>query len=215
MAQFPRGPALPVPSYTPFQAPRAPTMIDIQKSFSQTSESLGTFFRKPGLGLYIPLYQREYSWDTENIEQLMEDLCNGVSMLPGTEKDPVIHFLGTLILFQERNVKANIQPRDDKALPTRIDNVIDGQQRVSTLSLVAALLYQRFHRLQKKWPAGQAFEELKIEIDNKKSTLLDVFSVDINRGKPKRKPIIIRGSVDGWTFDGDTDTYYKSDISNY
>lgn len=56
-------------------------MIDISKAFAPTSEPISGFFQQPGAAYYIPLYQREYSWESENVEQLMEDIFNGVKSL--------------------------------------------------------------------------------------------------------------------------------------
>ena len=55
--------------------------MDIDKFFSTSSEPVLYFLNQQGLGYYIPLYQRKYSWDQENIEQLMDDICSGVSEL--------------------------------------------------------------------------------------------------------------------------------------
>ncbi|NJL10672.1 MAG: DUF262 domain-containing protein [Calothrix sp. SM1_7_51] len=77
-------------------------MIDISKAFGTSSETISAFFQRPGVGYYIPLYQREYSWDKENIDQLIEDICRGVDSLLSEEKN-TIRFLGTVILVTERN----------------------------------------------------------------------------------------------------------------
>lgn len=123
-------------------------MVDISQSFGTSSETVSNFFQTPGLAFYIPLYQREYSWDKSNIDQLMEDICQGViSLLDAEKRDTVIHFLGTLILVEES--EQNIHPKDQRALPTRTDNVIDGQQRISTIALLACLLYQRLYQIKK------------------------------------------------------------------
>ncbi|MEN7528913.1 DUF262 domain-containing HNH endonuclease family protein [Cupriavidus sp. DL-D2] len=193
-------------------------MIDISKAFSQTSEPVSGFFQQPGAGYYIPLYQREYSWEAENVEQLMEDVFNGVKSLVHDDKearDRSIHFLGTVILFQESSPKQNIQPRDDRALPTRIDNVIDGQQRLSTIAIIACVLLQHLVALGRKLPKDERFDALRTEVDAKRELLLELFSVDIKRGAPSRKPIILRGSVDGWTFDGADDQNYRSGVASY
>ncbi|MGD1701248.1 DUF262 domain-containing protein [Dapis sp. BLCC M229] len=102
--------------------------MDIDKFFSTSSEPVLYIFNQQGLGYYIPLYQRKYSWDTENIEQLMDDICSGVSDL--FEDDKSIHFMGTMILVEEHDKINNIKPQEPRALPTRIDNIIDGQQRI-------------------------------------------------------------------------------------
>jgi hypothetical protein len=193
-------------------------MIDISKAFQPTSEPISGFFQQPGAAYYIPLYQREYSWEVENVEQLMEDIFNGVKSLvedPEDIRDRAIHFMGTIILFQVSNPKLNIQPRDDRALPTRIDNVIDGQQRISTIALLACVLLRSLLDLREGLPGEAKFDSLRTEIDSKSDLLLELFSVDIKRGNPSRKPIIVRGSVDGWTFDGTDQDNYKSGVSSF
>lgn len=117
-------------------------MVDISKTFTQASEPISAVFDRPGLGFYIPLYQREYSWSGDNIDQLMEDLCAGVRAIISDEN--FIRFMGTLIVLNEDNVEKNIKPQDAKALPTKILNVIDGQQRISTIAMLGCLLYEKF-----------------------------------------------------------------------
>lgn len=187
-------------------------MLDISKAFGTSSETVSAFFQRPGVGYYIPLYQREYSWDKENIDQLIEDICRGVDAL--LAEDKTIRFLGTVILVTERNPAVNINPRDNRALPSRIDNVIDGQQRISTIALLACLLYQRLHQIRERLPSDNDYAGIKEAVDSYLATLLEVFSFDLKRGSPSRKPIIIRGADDGWTFDGD-DNNYRSDVSSF
>lgn len=186
-------------------------MIEISTAFPPSSETVKDFYHRPGASYYIPLYQREYSWDRENIDQLMEDICKGVDST--LADDDTIRFLGTVILVSEKNPHANIRPQDTKALPTRIDNVIDGQQRISTIALLSCLLYQRVSEKKRKLPSDSLFDGLREEIDSKLELLEEIFSVDIKRGKPKRKPVVIRGSEDCWTFDGPDDENYGSDVS--
>lgn len=187
-------------------------MIDISKAFGTSSETVSAFFQRPGVGYYIPLYQREYSWDKENIDQLVEDICRGVDGL--LTEDTNIRFLGTVILVTERDQANNIDPKDNRALPLRIENVIDGQQRISTIALLACLLYQRLYQTREKLPKKKDYDGMKEAVDSYLATLLEVFSFDLKRGLPSRKPIIVRGSVDGWTYDGH-DNNYKSDISSF
>jgi hypothetical protein len=189
-------------------------MVDVSQSFGTSSETVSNFFQTPGLAFYIPLYQREYSWDQSNIDQLMEDICQGViSLLDAEKRETVIHFLGTLILVEES--EQNIYPKDRRALPTRADNVIDGQQRISTIALLACLLYQKLYQLQKKlskkFLAEQKIQEI---VDTYLEALIELFSFDLKRGFPRRKPIIIRGSVDCWTYEGEDDKYL-SDVASF
>ncbi|MFB2771676.1 DUF262 domain-containing protein [Pelatocladus sp. BLCC-F211] len=188
-------------------------MFDVSKAFDNSSETVSDFFQRPGVGFYIPLYQRDYSWTKENIDQLMEDICRGVDSLIEQDNN-AIRFLGTIILLLEKDARTNIKPQDHRALPEKIFNVIDGQQRISTISLLGCLLYQKLYILEKRLPSDNIYDGLKEAINRYKSTLLEIFSVDLKRGLPQQKPIIIRGSIDGWTFDGNDD-HYQSDVSSF
>lgn len=190
--------------------------MDIARVFQTSSDSISYFFTQGGTGYYIPLYQREYSWDNENIEQLMDDIFSGVFELLNSQD--TIHFMGTIIIVMENDVPNNIKPQDPRAIPSRIDNVIDGQQRLSTIALLACCLYQRIYELKGKLPQDyQTYEldELREAVDTYLRNLQELFSFDLMRGSPKRKPIIIRGSLDGWTLKGKENENYKSDVSHY
>ena len=188
-------------------------MIDIYKSLNTSAEPISYFFQKPGLGFYVPLYQRDYSWDDENIDQLMQDICSSTEMLLGDNQS--ILFLGTIILVKEVNPNKNIQPQDVRALPTIISNVIDGQQRISTIALLACLLHQSLSKFVNLFPSEEPFKDLELEINSKLSTLTELFSVNLQRGNPQKKPVIIRGAVDGWTLDGNDEDNYKSHVASY
>src|SRR5690606_20750266 len=70
---------------------------------------------------YIPEYQRPYSWTTVQAEELFEDLR---TFFERAEDEP--YFLGSIVLI--------------KAEGSRKADVIDGQQRLTTLSLLFAAL---------------------------------------------------------------------------
>lgn len=81
-----------------------------------------TLFSHEGNILYrVPPYQREYSWHTMQWEALFEDLI---------EADGA-HFLGTIIALDQTT----------DALEGNILHVIDGQQRLTTLTLLLAAVY--------------------------------------------------------------------------
>lgn len=191
--------------------------MDIEKSFSTSSEPVLYFLNQQGLGYYIPLYQRKYSWDKENIEQLMDDICSGVCELL-VDKE-TIHFMGTIIVVEENDKINNIKPQEPRALPSRIDNVIDGQQRISTIALLGCCLYENIYKFKNKLVQDASSEalikEVKEAADEFLGNLLELFSFEMKRGTPKHKPIVIRGNEDSWTIEGNEDNHYKSDISSY
>ncbi|MBN1668159.1 MAG: DUF262 domain-containing protein [Anaerolineales bacterium] len=94
----------------------------------------------------VPVFQRYYSWGRDNWEQLWGDITE---LLENSQDNPAAtHFLGTLVFVPE-----SMQP--DKA-PTY--QIIDGQQRMITLTLLLAAL--------RNVASQYGFHELASEIQN-------------------------------------------------
>ena len=89
----------------------------------QAKENSFTFMSSVGLA-EIPFFQRTYVWDEENWDDLLEDLIK-------SDKD---QFLGSLIL------KLVPKPLGD---PNEV-LVIDGQQRLTTLSILLKAIFDLF-----------------------------------------------------------------------
>ncbi|GHV89401.1 hypothetical protein AGMMS50267_17610 [Spirochaetia bacterium] len=82
------------------------------------------------MDLTIPSYQRPYKWTEKNVNQLIDDII--------FHKDKSAYRLGTLVIHEE-----NIEGKN-------ILNVVDGQQRTITLTLIAhAIIQNRKDVLQK------------------------------------------------------------------
>ena len=84
------------------------------------------------MGYFIPEYQRDYDWSKENIERLYFDILNGFCRLRDSNDASAYTFLGTIILVQQQ---ASEPEFDGVSL-----EVIDGQQRITTLTLIACVL---------------------------------------------------------------------------
>ncbi len=80
---------------------------------------------------HVPKYQREYTWRRPNWEQLLTDM----------EEDPTSHYMGSIICVDED--KAH-NPDDEL-----IYEVVDGQQRLTTLSLLLMAIYQKLTAISK------------------------------------------------------------------
>ena len=78
--------------------------------------------------LHLPEYQRPYRWKEEQLKRLLKDLKNHFE--PPKDVPPANHdfYVGSIILHQQ-------QISADKQLL----NIIDGQQRLTTLALIAYL----------------------------------------------------------------------------
>jgi hypothetical protein len=79
-----------------------------------------------GLTYHIPPFQRDYSWGEEEWEDLWTDILGTFS-----ESDPA-HYMGYLVLQTDNN---------------RLFSVIDGQQRLTTLSLIVIASMRLLKRL--------------------------------------------------------------------
>lgn len=76
----------------------------------------------------VPVYQRPYSWDVEQIQVLLDDIHEAY-IAPDNEDG---YYTGNLIIF-DRNDKIN-------GLILKYD-IIDGQQRITTFSLILLAIY--------------------------------------------------------------------------
>ena len=74
----------------------------------------------------VPIYQRAYSWGEPECNQLWEDIVRA-----GTRNDLAKHFTGSIVYIEKD------QGTNTAAEP---DLIIDGQQRVTTVTLLLAAL---------------------------------------------------------------------------
>jgi hypothetical protein len=106
--------------------------------FEAITRSLREMLTENGLGLYIPPYQRHYSWNREKVEKLIDDTLHGLKNL-GSAADSFT-FLGSVITIHDVNYKT-VNPVVKTEVPAKVLTVIDGQQRLSTLMLLLVCLH--------------------------------------------------------------------------
>jgi uncharacterized protein with ParB-like and HNH nuclease domain len=94
----------------------------------------------------VPKYQREYVWKKTHWEDLFDDI----------HTNPTGHFLGSIICIN----------RSDDVYETQELELVDGQQRLTTLSLLYAAIHAQFEKFQ------DLDEETKHELYNLKYRLL-------------------------------------------
>ena len=92
-----------------------------------SERTLSEFLATPQEQLAVPLYQRPYSWTTEEVDQLWEDVTTDL----GAE-----HFMGSVVL----NDELLLRPQ-----------VIDGQQRLSTLMMILGFIRDEYYELGSKY----------------------------------------------------------------
>ena len=74
----------------------------------------------------VPIFQRRYSWEKKHCEKLWDDVLR-----LGQDRENPSHFLGSIVY---------IEPKVSNASGVRELHVIDGQQRLTTLTLLLAAL---------------------------------------------------------------------------
>lgn len=94
--------------------------------------------RKP---FVIPEYQRPYSWTNEQIETLFRDIWEFTSNNGGTENDGT-YFLGSIVSYENENGEQEI---------------IDGQQRITSLFLLLRAIYTKLTITDEKSPEAINF----------------------------------------------------------
>lgn len=96
-----------------------------------------------GVVYAIPRYQREYTWKTDQWESLFDDI---------EENDPG-YFLGSIICINQTTDTLAVQ---------RLE-VVDGQQRLTTLSLLFAALYQSLKQNEQDLDDDQRVELINLK----------------------------------------------------
>lgn len=101
--------------------------------FVPASLSIGDVFTSGDIIFQIPDYQRPYSWVDEHVDQLWDDILEAYE---NNKEDDAIdsnYFLGSLIVVQKG----------------KIEDVVDGQQRLTTLMILLCTIRQTYPRINK------------------------------------------------------------------
>ncbi|MCM4171841.1 DUF262 domain-containing protein [Arenibacter sp. TNZ] len=122
----------------------------------------------------IPIYQRNYAWEEKEIEQLIQDILDYIPSASYDESKD--YFIGTLII--------NKQDVNNKI----IYETIDGQQRLTTLSLLTSVIK---HKQGLDWYQGI---NLSFQSRLKSTeTLFDIFQENIHNHNKTYNDNIING----------------------
>jgi len=197
----------------------------VAQPFKHDAASLHDFFSQGGRGFYVPYYQRNYSWDEENATKLIGDIFSSIKRTLSKPNNSI--FLGTVILHDEKNVVTGVHS-DTPNLLTKVANVVDGQQRITSIAILACAIEEQINQIVPKLKAlaGSAteFDTLATELTDELPNIRRFYSVEITKtgAQPKLKPKIIRaGDVsanpvsDQWTLGGDINHFYRSNTSSF
>ncbi|MDM3852277.1 MAG: DUF262 domain-containing protein [Aphanizomenon gracile PMC627.10] len=92
----------------------------------------------------VPRFQREYSWTKEKVSELWEDILSNITINNDQQFNHEEYFIGSLVLVG-----------DDKSLSMQI---VDGQQRLTTITILLSALCQRFIEIEKRNLAQSIYE---------------------------------------------------------
>lgn len=199
----------------------------MKQLFQLSNPHLLDFFQG-GRGFYIPEYQRPYAWDAEIADKLITDIFEGLkrsskrSTNPSTQLTTDAIFLGTVILHDERDIVTGVHS-DTQNLLMKVSNVVDGQQRIFSLAMLAGVLSRRIYgaiaTLKEISSPQQVLDQLIVGLEDALPELQEFYGVDVKKtgATPKWKPRAIRAgdgaarpAWDQWTLKGDSNKFYRS-----
>ena len=160
------------------------------------------------VGFRVPEYQRTYDWNAENIKRLIEDCLNGFYYLSRPKNEESYTFLGTIILVSEKPESTF----DGSSL-----SVVDGQQRLTTLTLLCCALIEELFLRQDE---AHNFQEptkswIKREIDFISERLFDCVIGQLRRrGRTADFPRLVRYPEDNRGFSR-SEAEYRSVIAKF
>ncbi|MEP4247380.1 DUF262 domain-containing protein [Tateyamaria sp.] len=139
-------------------------------------------------GYKIPEYQRPYDWDTENVHRLVVSMFAGLQRLSESESADAYTFIGTLIFVEDNSKEPTFKEQSYL--------VVDGQQRVTTLSLLACAVIENLRSTHDMLPSispiVDAWLESEVEFFERSLIKLVVGKQDLKGDKSFPFPRIIR-----------------------
>ena len=112
----------------------------MEEPFKPQSLSIGELFGNKDALYKIPQYQRPYKWEDEQVDKLWEDIFDAF------ENKEDNYFLGSII---------TAKPRDDEK--SAYMDVVDGQQRITTLMILFCVIRDLYPEINKERAAEDPF----------------------------------------------------------
>lgn len=107
-----------------------------------------------GKQFLIPRFQREYSWEKKNYKEFIEDMIDNLDIENGIIKYDQ-YFLGTMLFI------GDIAEGSDKEI-----SVVDGQQRLTTITILFSALSDKFRSLKENGLSSQLFKYVMTKDDD-------------------------------------------------
>ena len=139
--------------------------------------TLGKLLRPPRV-FQVPAFQRAYSWTAHEAGQLLEDLLLAISEADA-QQSSAGYFLGPILLLRNDPDRDSRGPVANDQPAARDHQIIDGQQRLATLTVLACVL-----------------RDLARETDPEALPFLDaMIRCRTEAGEPPRWRLLMRGAA--------------------
>jgi len=185
-------------------------MIFAKDCFPTSTYSVYEALGLPTQGFVIPSYQRRYAWSSKNLAQLVDDIANGLDTLVRSGDPNNFTYIGTMITTDGRGL---LEAGGCDPIPSKVTEIVDGQQRASTLGLISlAILRHLSEKLAKyqsnRLPTAAEAKDRQFLISLIQKTIRGLEDVVLTRRHgllEQRFPKLIRISEDRWLNNGSTD----------
>lgn len=176
---------------------------------------ISEFLSKAGIGLYIPAYQREYSWDKTHITRLFDDVGQGLEYF--LKADDAITFIGAMICIQDTRFETVHPQLKDQTPPVLL--VIDGQQRLTTILLMMTVLREALVKRSysiSKFLSDEKYDWIHDRALQLIGLLSNTYKIDQSVGDLAYRyyPKMIRSDFDQWSRKERT-AIYSSPVAKY
>ncbi len=166
----------------------------------------------------VPVYQREYVWDSENVNQLLNDIRDNTeaSATGAPIADSDVYFIGSIVVVVENNAPQKFV-------------LIDGQQRLTTLFLILCGIKARLTELGEDTPnwlndtlrnvvvdaKGDDKHEYRLELNYKKNQeiLIEAFRGDVTVKASESRTPSQKNMVQAFTCVRDFLKEYESSVA--
>ena len=180
--------------------------MEIRTLFEAEANPVLKIFLSPTGGYKVPLYQRQYRWSADAITRLICSISEGICNLESNKNS--ITFIGTVICAKEQPKELGV---------TEVYAVVDGQQRLTTLTLISCLLHQRistkFAEISDQSVSKALHDYFERSFGNQlMSTVAGRYDEWGESGPDNHFPKIIREKLDDWSMDAHE---YRSPVAAY
>jgi len=116
----------------------------------------------------IPIYQRTYSWDEKRWETLWNDIIK-IADKPAKDR----HFIGSVVCYKTEEI--------DLPGVMKQETVIDGQQRITTLSMLLLAVVRMYRKIGNEDAANQIYKNYLVNVDAKNEEKYKLYPTNKDR----------------------------------